>query len=191
MRARGVGNEDLIDEHVQGVGHPGEGFDLAGDIAAGELGPLPPRFLLSAAYDEEALQVLLAYHAACCGPEGPHVRAGRDYALARDWTGPQQALALSGRNESEGPLCNLVVLAKAGEDMVGIIALAYHWDACVVQCIHVRPHARGPARLPEHLWARAKSELLARPRSTHCGDHAAWAQHHVHCDPARERAGWG
>ena len=170
LRARGVDDEDLLHEHLEGVGRPGESFlTTLGDPAAGPLGPLPPRFELSVAHDEDARGALLAYHAACCGPAGPGEPAGRDYAVERGWAAPQQALALQGRNKSDGPLCNLVVQATEGEGLVGVVALAFHWDACVVQAIHVAPRAKGPARLPEHLWERAKSELLSRPSPTQPG----------------------
>ena len=43
------------------------------------------------------------------------------------------------------------------------MAIAYHSHACLVQAIHVTLRARGPARLPEHLWVRAKQELTEMP----------------------------
>ena len=159
LRARGV-NEELIEEELQGVGLPGEDFLVSGELVA--LGTLPDRFSIAVLHGDAARTALKNYHNDRCNG-APDTQKGMQCALAVGWTAPQQKLALEGRNWHDGPMCNLAVVAVDKSGSAGIMAIAYHSHACLVQAIHVTLRARGPARLPEHLWVLAKQELTEMP----------------------------
>ena len=148
----------------------------------GLLGTLPPRFELRVAFGDAARVALAQYHGACCNG-APETEEGCKAAKASDWHPPQQKLAREGRNWHDGPLCNMVVMAVDSEGPSGIIAIAYHYDTCVVQAIHVALRARGPVRLSEHLWLRAKQELSVMPIPQQPADHEKGA--HVASRAAR------
>ena len=160
LRAR-EHDEELINEELEGVGNRALPF-VVGDGAAGPLGELPSDFSLRVAHEEAARAMLIEYHTTCC-KGAPKTQAGRDHALLRGWAAPQQAYALCGRNNPGGPLCNLAVMAVDERGPVGLMAAAYHGSGCVVQAVHVALRVRGPARLPEHLWARTKQALRDMP----------------------------
>ena len=105
LLARGVTDPTILDELTKSVGLPGVPFDVNVASRYGNSIPqLPDAYKVQQVTGEQdACAVLLAYHERTCDGR-PDTVAGRDYALARGWAGPQQALALAGHHPGSLPL---------------------------------------------------------------------------------------
>ena len=164
---------DVVNELVQGVGQAGQIFYVQRAAKVGRPAPPPPPPQLL--HDEltvvvvrgqvEACARVLEYHTHMCNG-APGSMVGRDAALARGWTGVQQAFAIAGFHApgSRGTpkVCNLVVCVEKGGFMVGVLAISLHSGLrmATVQAIHVVPAMRGPYELPPKMW-RAGCEWVA------------------------------
>ena len=150
------------------VGLPGHVFypRREDQVSAGMLMEMPDDFTVAVAQGtENACAAALEYHAHLCNGD-PDSEHGREHALARGWAAPQQAFALQGKKRTEGNrmegttrYCNLVVRVYRAAEQVAILACSLSQRGqrgCLVQAIHAAPSVRGPLRLPERMWERAK-----------------------------------
>lgn len=161
---------DLKEEHLAGVGLPEQIYykDHRGQ-AASELEELPKVISLRVVTGaDEVRQFLRDYHSMVCGfNEG--TPAGRDFARdSRGWKAPQQYFALHGHNRGSVVSCTHVVYVQQTTDYVAMLAIAMSASArsCAILCIHVMPSCRGPLKLPERMWTKAREMVstLARRR---------------------------
>ena len=164
--ARGVDDEEMLDEMTAAIGLPGQPFYVNG-IKCKKLAKLPGDMQVRVSHAErDACAAILAYHTHMCLGE-PGNQAGREHALAQGWAAPQQAFALEGRHPGSNRQCNISIGIECLGEPVGILAMSLDRSArtCMVQAIHVAPRQRGPAQLPAHLWARGLECVLERARS--------------------------
>ena len=64
-------------------------------------------------------------------------------------------------------MCNLAITVRKAGEPVAILAMSLSANArdCKVQAIHAAPKVRGPLRVPEHMWTRAKTVVAERARA--------------------------
>jgi hypothetical protein len=170
--ARGVEDEGMLDEMTTSVGLAGVPFvvnvDFSGDTSLPSLPlpSLPAEYVVHQVTGERwACDALLAYHKHTCD-DSSDTNAGRDYALARGWAAPQQALALAGHHPgSSTHRCTVLISIHHRDAPVAVLAMSLTANArsCTVQAIHVSPQQRG-LQLPAHMWDTAKEcvALIAR-----------------------------
>ena len=154
-----IADDGFVDELSTAVGKPGQIYMVGAQGTSSMCKELPPEMEVSVSEGESHAQaMLLDYHTQACS-HAPGTKEGRDAALQREWAGPQQALALQGRNTGSLCMCNAVVCMRQAGELVGLLAM--HVDSgvrkCVVQAIHVAPKVRGPWMVPNHLWEHARS----------------------------------
>ena len=168
--SRGVEDEGMLAELTASVGLPDVPFyvDTNATGSTGKLPPLPTDVALQLVEGEyAACGMVRAYHEhACCGK--PNAKEGRDHALARGWTAPQQAFALAGHHPRETRKCNLAVCMHHRDELVGMLAMSLDKSArsCSVQAIHVALRVRG-LQLPLHMWEKAKARVAEIARGKH------------------------
>ena len=167
LKARGTPKE-LLDEMTAAVGLPGQPFHTqhGGQVSA-KLAKLPEEFTIEVARGEgDACACVRAYHAHVCDG-APGTKDGRNAALKRGWAGPQQAFALAGKHPCSSRMCNLAICVRRAGELVAILAMSLSGDArgCLVQAIHAALSVRGPVRVTEHMWARAKACVAEQARA--------------------------
>ena len=168
--ARGVDDEDILDDLVAAIGLPGQIYYVNGSNGS-KLPKLPGNMQARVMLGEcDARAASLGYHAhMCLGRPGD--KAGRDHALAKGWAAPQQAFALAGKHPGSQQICNVCICIDEGSEPVGILAMALDRSGrrCTVQAIHVEPRVRGPMQLPAHLWEKALESVAeaARGKQSH------------------------
>ena len=164
-------DDGILDELLAAVGKPGQLYMACKGTgkAASSVGKELPREMevVLSVGEINAGAMLHAYHTHACN-DAPNTKEGRDCALKRGWAGPQQALALEGRNRGSQRMCNAVVCMRQAGELVGLLAMHVQPGVrtCVVQTIHAAPKVRGPWNVPSHLWdsARACVADLARAK---------------------------
>ena len=167
LLARGVTDADMLDEMTASVGLPGVPFVVGASLPT--LPTLPAGYeVQQVTGEQEACAALLTYHRCICNGR-PDTKDGRDYALARGWAAPQQALALKGHHpESPSHRCNLLISIHHQDVPVAVLAMSLTADArhCSVQAVHTPPRQRG-LQLPALMWHKAKEcvACIARSRS--------------------------
>ena len=154
-----IADDGFVDELSTAVGKPGQIYMVGAQGTSSMCEELPPEMEVSVSEGESHAQaMLLDYHTQACS-HAPGTKEGRDAALMRGWAGPQQALALQGRNTGSLCMCNAVVCMRQAGELVGLLAMHVGSGVrkCVVQAIHVAPKVRGPWKVPNHLWEHARS----------------------------------
>jgi len=152
-------DDGFVDELSTAIGKPGQIYMIGTRGASSVCKELPPEMEVSVSEEvSHAHAMLLEYHTQACS-HAPDTKEGRDAALKRGWAGPQQALALQGRNTGSQRMCNAVVCMRQAGELVGLLAMHVEPGVrkCVVQAIHVAPKVRGPWKVPNHLWEHARS----------------------------------
>ena len=164
--------EELLDELTAAVGLAGHPF-YHGGLHGGQLHhgdnstlkELPDAFTMDVAHGDAACAALRTYHTHVCNG-APETKVGREAALKRGWTGPQQSLALAGHHQASTRMCNLAITVHGAGEPVAILAMSLSANAhdCSVQAIHAAPKVRG-LRVPEPMWTRAKTVVAERARA--------------------------
>ena len=108
-----IADDGFVDELSTAVGKPGQIYMVGAQGTSSMCEELPPEMEVSVSEGESHAQaMLLDYHTQACS-HAPGTKEGRDAALQREWAGPQQALALQGRNTGSLCMCNAVVSVHA------------------------------------------------------------------------------
>ena len=132
---------------------------------AGVLPPLLPLpedlFTIEVCEGEETcLGSLREYHRVRCEDQ-PATEIGRSVADDQGWGGQLQRLAADGCPTGSRSICNTLVIVheRCTGEAVGLLAMCFTSRGCLVQAIHVVPRLRGPLRLPEQLWRKARAKI--------------------------------
>ena len=168
--ARGVTDAGILDEMTASVGLSGTPFLVDVASRSGSLPPsnLPAGYEMQQAIGEQvACAALLTYHRCICNGR-PDTKDGRDYALARGWAGPQQALALAGHHPgSPSQRCDVLISIHHQGAPVAVLGMSLGGKCargCSVLVIHVHPQQSG-LQLPALLWDNAKACVASQART--------------------------
>ena len=110
--------------------------------------------------EETCLGSLREYHRVRCEDQ-PATEIGRSVADDQGWGGQLQRLAADGCPTGSRSICNTLVIVheRCTGEAVGLLAMCFTSRGCLVQAIHVVPRLRGPLRLPEQLWRKARAKI--------------------------------